>query len=181
MKQDKVPKHWRSHEGLGGFKQLPSLYLQQAWICHSIVRPWPSLDSFTIWLALPTWNQSRRRDKINCGNVLFQVQKRERGCLGNSKQHIELISVTVERRLSDRQRSNRQSVMLVRSILEIRVRNKPSPTLPIYPSRRSNVDNFSKFSKRQSALTVTGRGNAMKEKQHLATNINNPNWTLYYI
>ena len=41
------------------------------------------------------------------------------------------------------------------TLLEIRERNKPSPTLPI--------DNFSKLSKRQIDLTITGRGNAIKE------------------
>ena len=48
-------------------------------------------------------------------------------------------------------------------------------------AKTSNVDNFSKLSKRQIILTITGRENAVKEKQHLATNVSNLNWTLFYI
>ena len=54
-----------------------------------------------------------------------------------------------------------------------------------YPSNtslenQSNIDHFSKLSKRQINLTITGRGNAIKKTQDLATNIN-PNWKLFYI
>ena len=45
----------------------------------------------------------------------------------------------------------------------------------------SNIENFSKLSKRQIVLTITGRGNAIKKTQYLATNINNPNGKLFYI
>ena len=45
----------------------------------------------------------------------------------------------------------------------------------------SNIDDFSKLSKRQIVLTITGSGNAIKKSQYLATNINNPNWKLFYI
>ena len=39
----------------------------------------------------------------------------------------------------------------------------------------SNIDNFLRLSKRQIVITVTGRGNAIKKTQHLATNVHNPN------
>ena len=39
----------------------------------------------------------------------------------------------------------------------------------------SNIDNFSKLSKRQIVLTITVRGNAIKKTQYLATHINNRN------
>ena len=45
----------------------------------------------------------------------------------------------------------------------------------------SNVDNFSKLSKRQIFLTITGRGNAIKNTQYLGTNIKNLNGKLFYI
>ena len=45
----------------------------------------------------------------------------------------------------------------------------------------SNIDNFSKLSKRHIVLTITVRGNAIKKTQHLATNVNDPNWKLFYI
>ena len=51
----------------------------------------------------------------------------------------------------------------------------------ISPEDPSNIDNFSKLSKRQIILTITGRRNAIKKTQHLATDINNPNWKLFYI
>ena len=67
--------------------------------------------------------------------------------------------------------------------LEIRVRNKPSSTHSSNTSLEnpSNIDNFSKLSKRQIVLTITGRGNTIKKTQYLATNINNPNGKLLYI
>ena len=50
----------------------------------------------------------------------------------------------------------------------------------------SNVDNFSKLSKRQIPLTITGRGYAIKIKKKKIKNshriwpqINNPNWKLF--
>ena len=45
----------------------------------------------------------------------------------------------------------------------------------------SKIHNFSKLSKRQIVLTITGRGNAIKKTQHLATHINNPNRNVFYI
>ena len=48
--------------------------------------------------------------------------------------------------------------------LEIRARNNPSPTLQIKSLENpSNNDKFSKFSKTQILLTITGRGHAIKK------------------
>ena len=54
----------------------------------------------------------------------------------------------------------------------------PSSTSLENPSK---IDNFSKLSKRQIVLTITGSGNAIKKTQYLVTCINNPNWKLFYI
>ena len=99
--------------------------------------------------------------------------------------HLHLIPDTVLKESSSGTQKHSE-LRLITALSETRNRSTQQPLA--HPSNislqnPSNIDNFSKLSKRQILLTITGREHAIKKNPHrIWPQINNnSNWELFYI